>query len=107
MEVSKQARSDFISQVKWPIYARPTNCLGIQPLSLAPVGEARAIDRMRHTSNVRHAARITAALLSRFHLNGDVIVNIDRSAQNIVDWLSYLPAGCVTRMVSLGWHEST
>ena len=65
------------------------------------------MDSDRYAINARHASCITAAVLSRSQANGDVIANVDRAAQNIVDWLSYLPAECVTRMVSFGWHEST
>jgi hypothetical protein len=32
---------------------------------------------------------------------------VDRSAQNIADWSSYLPADCVAAMVSLGWDHTT
>jgi hypothetical protein len=30
-----------------------------------------------------------------------------RSANNIADWSSYLPADCVDAMVSLGWDRTT
>jgi hypothetical protein len=32
---------------------------------------------------------------------------VDRSANNIANWSTYLPADCVAVMVSLGWDRTT
>jgi hypothetical protein len=34
-------------------------------------------------------------------------VSEDRTSKNIAEWSTYLPADCVTRMVSLGWGHTT
>ncbi len=84
MEVSKHARWSYVSEITWPLPA-PANPLNIQPLPLASRREVLAIERMGRHVTVPQA----------------------RSARNIADWSSYLPADCVTRMVALGWHQST
>ncbi len=44
---------------------------------------------------------------TRAHASDRTGLTADRSAQNIADWSTYLPADCVTAMVSLGWDHTT
>jgi hypothetical protein len=96
MEVTKKARWDFVSEVKWPMHLVAANALSIEPLPLASRREVRAVFGIRRNPDRRSASRAA-----------DRLGSIDHAAQNIVDWSSYLPPECVKRMVALGWHQST
>jgi hypothetical protein len=95
MEISKKARWNFVSEVRWPMHAVAVSTLSIEPLPLASRRDLWAVYGMRRNADAR--AALTAAGL----------VDVDRAAQNIDEWSSYLAPECVKRMVALGWHQST
>jgi hypothetical protein len=57
--------------------------------------------RMAHEKS-RFVDSPTAAFLS-----SGSNMKLDRSAQNLADWSSYLPAECIAVMVALGWNRTT
>ncbi len=92
MDIDQQARWSFISVVRWPAAAASSaNRTTHGPLPMTPIG------------NILPNRRSTDMRVTR-HLSGTV--NVDRSANNIANWSSYLPADCVAVMVSLGWDRT-
>jgi hypothetical protein len=55
----------------------------------------------RGAPNVRYLALRSPQAISRSNST------VDRSAQNIASWATYLPNDCVAKMISLGWDHST
>lgn len=70
-----------------------------RPTGLTVDGSAQLSDLL-HQLEIRPNA---AAIDCYAHVDGAT----QRAAQNISDWIGYLPADCVRAMVLHGWHWST
>ncbi len=94
MDSDQHARRSFISEVRWPPGAATSaQRVSHRPLPLTPIGNLLPNRRIADPRAVRQAS--------------GTMVTVDRSAKNIADWSSYLPANCVAVMVSHGWDRTT
>jgi hypothetical protein len=94
MDSDQQARWSFISEVRWPPGAATSaHRISHGPLPMTAIGNLFPNRRIADPRAVRQGL--------------GTMVTIDRSARNIADWSSYLPANCVAVMVSHGWDRTT
>jgi hypothetical protein len=94
MDIDQQARWSFISDVRWPpAAATSAHRVSHGPLPMTAIG------------NLLPKRRITDARAVR--PSSGSLVMVERSAKNIANWSTYLPAACVALMVSLGWDRTT
>ena len=108
MDVEKQARWNFISEVRWPIpVASIAICANEEFVPLTSIGSKHLNDRTAVVRAAHRTSGIRGLTFRRFPLAGGTIVTVDRSAKNISSWSTYLPKDCVATMVSLGWDKTT
>ncbi len=94
MDSVQQARWSFITQVRWPSGAATSaHRVSHGPLPMTAIGNLLPNRRIADPRAVRPTSGTMGA--------------VDRSANNIANWSTYLPADCVAVMVSLGWDRTT
>jgi hypothetical protein len=94
MDSDQQARWSFISEVRWPpAAATSAHRVSHGPLPMTAIGNLLPTRRISDVRAVRQSP--------------GTIVTVERSAKNIANWSTYLPADCVAVMVSQGWDRTT
>jgi hypothetical protein len=97
---SKQSQGQSMAGIDW---GRAFRAQLISSIPTPPVVVSRRIAKIRtpHWLSGFLTSPVTA-VAPRIVDHAD-----DRSAKNIADWSSYLPANCVDIMISLGWDRTT
>jgi hypothetical protein len=108
MNANLKVPGNFISSVRWQMPVRPAaNSLNMRPLPITSLDNARASDRVQQAAAARRASTLGFSILHASQAFSGSNPTVDRSAQNIASWTTYLPKECVAMMISLGWDHST
>jgi hypothetical protein len=107
-----QLQHDLIEVFTWPPVRQPDMQSEATPFADSPKNRAAhrsaeqaGVGKLPSTTFEHHSSADTSVAL-----NGSVLRNdpgLARAAANVACWKTYLPQGCISAMMSDGWHWTT
>jgi hypothetical protein len=107
-----QSQLDLIEVFTWPPVRQPDVQSEITPFADSPKNPAAhrlaaqaGVGKLPSTTLEHHSSADTSVALNGSVLRHDP--ELARAAANVACWNTYLPQGCISAMMSAGWHWTT